>query len=75
MTDILRTCVQCEGTGTIDLYSAGSPSPSGSMECPRCLGSGKVAICEIDLSDMIDSIDDILDKLNDVKEKIDELGE
>jgi len=65
--EVTTKCGKCKGTGTYSSYYGGS------QDCPLCGGDGKLAIGEVVLDDIEDSISDIMDKCNDIKEVVDEL--
>jgi len=68
MHQIYGICVFCDGSGNniID---------GGQATCPRCSGTGRQFLAEVDLSkldDVLDKCNDILDKCNDILEQVTE---
>lgn len=59
-------CGQCGGTGKI------SPIEGPDVDCPECSAIGYHEVYQIDLSDVIDTINDIKDRCNDIYEKVNE---
>lgn len=79
--EIYRSCERCNGTGGIPQNPL---EGSGSIvQCPACVGSGKILfatsddiydmleILETKVDTVADKVDDVIDKCNDILEKLD----
>lgn len=65
MEKIYGICSFCDGRGANVMDGEGAT-------CPRCEGSGRQFLGEIDLDDIKDKLSDILDKCKDIFEKVSE---